>query len=918
MPSNKHKKSPLADEKTYRYLEHLMLPAFFLFLIVLALTIFFDIVNIQASFEPPYLTLALNTLFIFIPSLFIAILTIHSFKQTGAWAVLWLGIGSLTFGSGTVIGGALIMLSTGNVAVTASNIVFLLGALLHFSGAFFVFNEVPHQPESSSRTRTILFIYISTTLTVIMALVFSLREILPPFFLPGTGGTLIRQIIISSSAILFLASSLYFFRHYFRTRSTLVYWYALGLMLLSLGMAGILMQTMLGSPLNWIGRISQYFSGLYLLIAAATAAHEAQAKKISIGESLANLLTITQAELKRIKERFHLVFERAEIGITISDINGRILENNPAFERMLGYSKEELRFKSILEFTHPDDVALERSLIQELKDGLRDYYEIEKKYLRKDGNIIWVRLKRNIVRGDGGNPSFEITLIEDITERNRAAETLNSNRQLLRSVLDNSRDVIDRFNLQTRIFEYISPSWEDLSGYTIEEFKNMDTKTRQALVYPDDLLVLTEALAKAEKSGKAEAEYRQVKKNGSIIWVSNRMSVSFDDKGKPLYRNSNLRDITESKKSLEALRESEARFRSVLENSRDVITRYNLQARKFEYISPSWETLSGFTVEEFQKMDPEAMKGIVHPADLPGLEAAHMLAEQKGKAEAEYRQRTKRGDYIWISNLISVTYDAKGKPLYRNSNLRDISERKKNEQIKDEFIGMVSHELRTPLTVIIGALSVANDIDVPIEQARELINDANQYAHSLADIVDNLLELSRYQSNRLALLQERVNIEKIAHSVTAKLCNRSSIHKIILEFPRDMPEITADKLRTERILHNLVENAIKYSPDGGNIRIFSRVKNDELVIGVNDQGIGISPEDQSRLFQSFERIQAYRNSSIPGLGLGLTVCRILVNAHGGKIWVESEPGKGSTFFFTVPLAESGKMMKGNNSASLKI
>ncbi len=139
--------------------------------------------------------------------------------------------------------------------------------------------------------------------------------------------------------------------------------------------------------------------------------------------------------------------------------------------------------------------------------------------------------------------------------------------------------------------------------------------------------------------------------------------------------------------------------------------------------------------------------------------------------------------------------------------------------MKDEFIGMVSHELKSPLTVIIGALSVAASDGVPPEEAAELVQDALASAGSLTVIIDNLLELSRYQKNRLALKLKPCDVPEVVASVVTKLQPRSSAHKLVTEIPADLPLIPADPVRVEHVLYNLVENAIKYSPDGGEVRI---------------------------------------------------------------------------------------------------
>ncbi len=231
----------------------------------------------------------------------------------------------------------------------------------------------------------------------------------------------------------------------------------------------------------------------------------------------------------------------------------------------------------------------------------------------------------------------------------------------------------------------------------------------------------------------------------------------------------------------------------------------------------------------------------------------------------------------------------------------DITDRKKAEKLKDKFIGMISRELKTPITVVMGALSTAAMPGLPEKTRAGLFQDAVNHADMLASIIDNLLELSRQQSNRLELRKKAGDIGGIACDIAEQLRKKSAIHEIICDFPEGLPKVPADPLRIERIIYNLVENAIKYSPAGGEVRVFGKVTDGFLCVGVSDQGIGISPENQPKLFQQFERLGVEVKGAIQGTGMGLRVCRILAEAHGGKIWVESALGKGSTFYFSLPL-----------------
>jgi PAS domain S-box-containing protein len=231
---------------------------------------------------------------------------------------------------------------------------------------------------------------------------------------------------------------------------------------------------------------------------------------------------------------------------------------------------------------------------------------------------------------------------------------------------------------------------------------------------------------------------------------------------------------------------------------------------------------------------------------------------------------------------------------------QDITERKKAEQMKDEFISLVSHELRTPMTVITGSLRTAVSEGISPEDRETLLQNAIEGADSLSAILENLLELSRYQVGRLQIHTEAVNIPDIAKSVIERLKSRAEGRKFQVEFADRLPRVQADLMRVERILFNLLENAIKYSPDKSIIRVFARKDKRTVVTGVADQGIGISQEDQGRLFELFERLGSGSRSQ--GLGLGLVVCKRLVEAQGGQIWVESESGKGSVFYFTLPVS----------------
>jgi PAS domain S-box-containing protein len=429
-----------------------------------------------------------------------------------------------------------------------------------------------------------------------------------------------------------------------------------------------------------------------------------------------------------------------------------------------------------------------------------------------------------------------------------------------------------------------------LSGYTKEELYAMN---------PADLLDDDGKRKFAERTLKQLAgekidesvEFRIRKKDGNFIYASMNVALSST---KPNTALVIAHDITDHKLAEARIKDIADKYQSLFDNTADGVWIHNLDGTILE-VNNAYCRMSGYTRDEIVGKPIKLFEVIESPEE---IEKHIRTLLEKGHDRFDSKHRRKDGNEFDIDITALYLGEERGEIAIF---MRDITERKKVEQLKDEFIGMVSHELKTPLTVIMGALSTAADERVSAEQARELLGDAVSHAKILGDIIENLLELSRQQSDRLVINPVPTEVEEIVGNVITSLAARSDKHILINEISTALPNIKADPLRVERILHNLVDNAIKYSPDGGEVKIFARQERDFIVIGVSDQGLGIAKDDQERLFQSFERLGVAVKKSIQGTGLGLRVCRILVEAHGGKIWVESERGKGSTFYFSLPV-----------------
>ena len=227
------------------------------------------------------------------------------------------------------------------------------------------------------------------------------------------------------------------------------------------------------------------------------------------------------------------------------------------------------------------------------------------------------------------------------------------------------------------------------------------------------------------------------------------------------------------------------------------------------------------------------------------------------------------------------------------------------DRLKSELLSTVSHELRTPLASIKGYAGtlLRSDVEWDDETRREFLQIIDEESDRLSELIEDLLQMSQIEAGTLRIDPQPLRIPRMAQRVVKRARSSSERHSFTLLFPPDFPEVQADSRRIEQVLRNLVENAVKYSPDGGTVTVRGDVQGDKAVISVSDEGIGISPEDLARVFDRFYRADGAAVQRAGGTGLGLSICQGIVQVHGGHIWAESQPSAGSTFRFTLPLVD---------------
>jgi len=235
-----------------------------------------------------------------------------------------------------------------------------------------------------------------------------------------------------------------------------------------------------------------------------------------------------------------------------------------------------------------------------------------------------------------------------------------------------------------------------------------------------------------------------------------------------------------------------------------------------------------------------------------------------------------------------------------NTQIREISRH------KSEFLANMSHELRTPLNAILGFSEILKDNlvgDLSPAQRQECLENIHTSGRHLLELVNDVLDLSKVEAGRMELEVSTFDLASALSNAMTLVRERAQRHTIALEQQVDpqLGEITADERKFKQILVNLLSNAVKFTPDGGRIDVSARREEDNVVIAVHDTGIGIAEQDQAAVFEEFRQVGRDYTNKQEGTGLGLALTRKFVELHGGRIWLESKPGKGSTFTFTIPM-----------------
>jgi PAS domain S-box-containing protein len=355
------------------------------------------------------------------------------------------------------------------------------------------------------------------------------------------------------------------------------------------------------------------------------------------------------------------------------------------------------------------------------------------------------------------------------------------------------------------------------------------------------------------------------------------------------------------------LAEEKRRVESVLEHSAEGIMSIDSRCRILGF-NAAMEKLTGYTREEVIGQECSRLFCLAD-ADKRNLcniqcPMSGSLSGETGSFEQTGTIRNREGRAVEVALSYSIVHSAEGRPINAVVNVRDISRFKEMESFRDSILSMLGHELQTPLAIIQGYTDTLSRPEVKGDTAvlQQGLDAIGEESRRLSQVMNKLLLASRLSAGAIKLEKEPVHLGILAGKVVHRLSGLTAVHQFALEFPEDFPPVMVEPNLVEQVLTNLIENAIKYSPRGGKVTISGMRVNGQVKVTVADEGVGIPLGDMDRLFERFHRGEKGQ-SRIQGTGLGLYICKTIIEAHGGRMEAASQPGRGSRFSFILPPGE---------------
>jgi PAS domain S-box-containing protein len=653
-----------------------------------------------------------------------------------------------------------------------------------------------------------------------------------------------------------------------------------------------------------VGKLARDFN----IMASAIAEKEAQLH--AWAAELERRVDARTDELRESEEKFRNVFEFSPLGKSLTGVDGS-MRVNKAFCEMVGYSEEELRTKNWQEITHPDDIQESMDVVQNLLSGESQTAFYEKRYIHKLGNIVWAEISTALLRDNKGVPLFFLTSANDITRRKQVEETLRERDYWL--VKSQRVGRIGSYGLNIQANSWTSSEvLDEILG--IERNAEKTLQSWEALVHPDQRQEMLHYFTQSVIGEKQpfDKEYRIVRANdGAVRWLWGRGELMFAPDGAPVRMYGTIQDITARKQSEETMQYINQRFQIATQAAGMGIWDLNLRENLLIWDDTVFE-LFGVGADESSTAGQVWLSGVVEEDRIRIDEEIRLCLNGNQDFSSEFRVIWPDGSLKYIKSFAKVSRDLQGSPLRITGVNYDITSQKEAEinlsKLTQElarsnvelerFAYVASHDLQEPLRMVTSYLQLLERRYKPKldGDALDFINYAVDGSQRMKTLITELLAYSRVSTRGRDPTPVDCN-DVLAHVCQSLAVMIAETHAIVTH--DNLPVIQADVTQLDQLFQNLIGNALKFhGSETPRIHVGVEQRTAEWLFSVRDNGIGIDPQYFERIFIIFQRLHS--RSEFPGTGIGLAISKRIVERHGGRIWIESEPGKGSTFFFTMP------------------
>lgn len=499
---------------------------------------------------------------------------------------------------------------------------------------------------------------------------------------------------------------------------------------------------------------------------------------------------------------------------------------------------------------------------------------------------------------NGGNDAVMVMGF-DVTGRVQARNQLADQQLLFKHITDAAGTALWTVDPRGNI-TFVNQTWIDWTGQPYES--HLGRGWIDFVVPEDHDRVIGNFIRGVNAKTPFEADFRVLRKDGRIQWIAVTGKPRYGASGEFVGYVGSCMDITERKKSEQMLMDSEERFRHIADSAPVLIWMTGVDKRT-TFLNQSWMQFAN--VVHLLSDTGYLQSGLLHEQDRQTvIDLYNRAFDNRESFYIEYRMKREYDDqYRWIGMKGVPRIDADGTFAGYIGSGMDITEMKEHEQIKNDFIGMASHELKTPITSIKAYIQLLLTIYNKREHDEFLLKSlgtVNKQINKLTRLITDLLDVSKMESGRLSLNSEEFALHDLIKETIDEVQHTASHHDIVYS-PAPNTTVYADRDRIAQVLTNFLTNAIKYSPESDKVDVIVTADDKEVVIGVKDYGIGILPQEQSKIFNRFYRVEGRNEQTFSGFGIGLYVAAEIIKRHNGRVWVVSEKGDGAAFYFSLPL-----------------